>query len=125
MIQRENNLKAYKQAHDIDSAPKFGEGSEYRKEEKEEARRKKYGIRRQNYNPEDQPWILNLGSKERQKRFKGVRAGGASDNASYYIFTQCPDGAFEAFPISDWHIFKPCPKYNHLTAEEAEEEFKK
>ncbi|XP_014817662.1 PREDICTED: general transcription factor IIF subunit 1, partial [Calidris pugnax] len=34
--------------------------------------------------------------------YKGVKKGGVTENASYYIFTQCPDGAFEAFPVQHW-----------------------
>lgn len=43
-MERENNYKEFKSAYDIDVAPKFGAGSEYGREQKEEARRKKYGI---------------------------------------------------------------------------------
>ena len=41
-IERENNLKQYKSANDIDLLPKFGAGSEYGRDLKEESRRKKY-----------------------------------------------------------------------------------
>lgn len=56
-------------------------------------------------------------------RFKGVKKGGVTENASYYIFTQCPDGAFEAFPVQGWYNFTPLAKHRTLTAEEAEEEW--
>lgn len=46
-----------------------------------------------------------------------------TENASYYIFTQCPDGAFEAFPVHGWYNFTPVAKHRTLTAEEAEEEW--
>ena len=46
-----------------------------------------------------------------------------TENASYYIFTQCPDGAFEAFPVHGWYNFVPQSKHRTLTAEEAEEEW--
>lgn len=56
-------------------------------------------------------------------RFKGIKKGGVTENASYYIFTQCPDGAFEAFPVHGWYNFTPQAKHRTLTAEEAEEEW--
>ena len=58
-------------------------------------------------------------------RYKGVREGTISDNTSYFIFTQCADGAFEAFPVEHWYNFNPVIKYKYLNVEEAEEEFKK
>lgn len=42
--------------------PKFGAGSEFGRDLKEEARRKKYGYYTKSYNVEDQPWMLKLGS---------------------------------------------------------------
>lgn len=56
-------------------------------------------------------------------RFKGQKKGGVTENASYYIFTQCADGAFEAFPVYAWYNFTPVAKHRTLTAEEAEEEW--
>jgi transcription initiation factor TFIIF subunit alpha len=58
-------------------------------------------------------------------RFKGTREGGISENTSYYIFTQCPDGAFEAVPVNDWYTFNPVINYRYLSMEEAEEEFER
>lgn len=50
---------------------RFGAGSEFGREAKEEARRKKLGIVARKYKPEDQPWILKCyGSSV--KKFKGV-----------------------------------------------------
>lgn len=48
-----------------------------------------------------------------------------TDNTSYYVFFQAHDGAFEAFPVSEWYKFSPIPKFKALTAEEAEEQFLK
>lgn len=56
-------------------------------------------------------------------RFKGIRKGGILENASYYIFTQRDDGAFEAVPVAEWYDFMPVAKYKSLNAEEAEEEY--
>ncbi|XP_060945989.1 general transcription factor IIF subunit 1 [Limanda limanda] len=97
-------------------------GSEFGKKQREEARRKKYGIVTREFKVEDQPWILKVNGKA-GKRFKGLKKGGVTENASYYIFTQCPDGAFEAFPVNGWYNFVPLAKHRTLTAEEAEEEW--
>lgn len=32
----------------------------------------------------------------------GIREGGVSENASYYVFTHAADGAIEAFPLQEW-----------------------
>uniref|UniRef100_A0A3B3Z679 Transcription initiation factor IIF subunit alpha n=1 Tax=Periophthalmus magnuspinnatus TaxID=409849 RepID=A0A3B3Z679_9GOBI len=97
-------------------------GSEFGKKQREEARRKKFGIVTKEFKVEDQPWILKVNGKA-GKRFKGIKKGGVTENASYYIFTQCPDGAFEAFPVHGWYNFMPVAKHRTLTAEEAEEEW--
>lgn len=122
-MERENNFKEYKTANDIDQMPKFGAGSEFGREQKEIARKKKYGIMMKNYNPSDQPWLLKIGKNKEMKRYKGVREGTITENTSYYIFTQCSDGAFEAFPVEEWYNFSPMIRYKYLNSEEAEEEF--
>ncbi|XP_025111073.1 general transcription factor IIF subunit 1-like isoform X2 [Pomacea canaliculata] len=122
-MERENNLKEYKTANDLDTMPKFGAGSEYGRDLKEEARRKKYGIIMKKYNPEDQPWLLRLGAGKQARKYKGVREGTISENTSYYIFVQSPDGAFEAIPAQEWYNFAPVSRYKYLNADEAEEEF--
>ncbi|KAI1289821.1 General transcription factor IIF subunit 1 [Halotydeus destructor] len=126
-LERENNQKEYKASHQVfgdDETPKFGAGSEFGREAKEEARKKKYGGRGKTYNPDDQPWLLRVNGKS-GKRFKGLREGGVSENASYYVFFQASDGAFEAFPANEWYNFTPIQRYRSLTAEEAEEQFEK
>uniref|UniRef100_A0A667YI81 Transcription initiation factor IIF subunit alpha n=1 Tax=Myripristis murdjan TaxID=586833 RepID=A0A667YI81_9TELE len=102
--------------------PEGAAGSEFGKKQREEARRKKFGIVTREFKVEDQPWILKVNGKA-GKRFKGQKKGGVTENASYYIFTQCPDGAFEAFPVHGWYNFTPLAKHRTLTAEEAEEEW--
>ena len=67
-MERENNLKEYKTANDLDMMPKFGAGSEFGRDQKEEARRKKYGIILKKYNPEEQPWHLKVGSGKQAKK---------------------------------------------------------
>ncbi|XP_017277253.1 general transcription factor IIF subunit 1 [Kryptolebias marmoratus] len=105
-----------------EETPESGAGSEFGKKQREEARRKKFGIVTREFKAEDQPWILKVNGKA-GKRFKGVKKGGVTENASYYIFTQCPDGAFEAFPVHGWYNFTQQAKHRTLTAEEAEEEW--
>ncbi|KAK3748199.1 hypothetical protein RRG08_039453 [Elysia crispata] len=122
-MERENNLREYKTANDLDTMPKFGAGSEFGRDQKEESRRKKYGIMLKRYNPDDQPWHLKIGSGKQAKRYKGVREGTISENTSYYIFTKAADGAFEAFPVEEWYNFSPIVKYKYLNSDEAEEEF--
>ncbi|OQR76140.1 general transcription factor IIF subunit 1-like, partial [Tropilaelaps mercedesae] len=119
-MERENNLKEYRT--ESDDMPKHGAGSEYGRELKDEARRKKFGIVRKKYNPDDQPWHLRVGGKQ-GKKFKGIREGGVMENASYYVFSKAPDGVFEAYPVDEWYNFTPIQRYKALTAEEAEDAY--
>ncbi|XP_014681393.1 PREDICTED: general transcription factor IIF subunit 1-like isoform X2 [Priapulus caudatus] len=116
---RENNLKEFRVAEDM---PKYGAGSEFGREQREEARRKKYGIVTKKYDPEAQPWLLREGGKN-GKRYKGIREGGVTENSKYFVFTQAQDGAFEAYSIDAWYNFTPVARYKTLNDEEAEEEF--
>lgn len=36
--------------------------------------------------------------------FLGIREGGVSENAAYYVFTHAADGAIEAFPLHEWWV---------------------
>jgi transcription initiation factor TFIIF subunit alpha len=124
-MERENNMREFKMNDDEDT-PKFGAGSEYNRDQKEEARRKKFGIIAKKYNPDNQPWILKVGgsgSKKEGKKFRGSREGGVSENAAHFVFTQTKDGTIEAVPLHEWYNFQPIQRYKALTAEEAEEEF--
>lgn len=118
---RENNKKEYKGWEE--DQPKQGAGSEFGREQREEARRKKYGINARKYNPDAQPWLMRIGSKKEGKQYKGIREGGVSDNTTYYVFTHAADGAFEAHPVTEWYNFTPRATYKTLNAEEAEEKF--
>ncbi|CAH2069060.1 unnamed protein product, partial [Iphiclides podalirius] len=125
-MERENNIKEFKGIEE--EMPKFGAGSEYGRDMREEARRKKFGIISRKYKPEDQPWILKVGGKTGNKsvfRFKGIREGGVSENAAYYVFTHAADGAIDAYPLQEWYYFQPIQRYKALSAEEAEHEFGK
>ncbi|XP_026764642.1 general transcription factor IIF subunit 1 [Galleria mellonella] len=119
-MERENNIKEFKGLEE--EMPKFGAGSEYGRDVREEARRKKFGIISRKYKPEDQPWILKVGGKT-GKKFKGIREGGVSENAAYYVFTHAADGAIDAYPLQEWYNFQPIQRYKALSAEEAEQEF--
>ncbi|XP_028172373.1 general transcription factor IIF subunit 1 isoform X1 [Ostrinia furnacalis] len=119
-MERENNIKEFKGIEE--EMPKFGAGSEYGRDIREEARRKKFGIISRKYKPEDQPWILKVGGKT-GKKFKGIREGGVSENAAYYVFTHAADGAIDAYPLQEWYNFQPIQRYKALSAEEAEQEF--
>ena len=118
---RENNRKG--KAPGEEEMPKFGAGSVFGREQKEEARRKKYGIHAKKYDPDAQPWLMRVGSKREGKHYKGLREGGVSNNTTYYVFTHAQDGSFEAHPVKEWYNFTPRVNYKTLTAEEAEEKF--
>ncbi|EDW15017.1 general transcription factor IIF subunit 1 [Drosophila mojavensis] len=119
-LERENNMKEFRGIDE--EQPKFGAGSEYNRDQREEARRKKFGIIARKYRPEAQPWILKVGGKT-GKKFKGIREGGVGENAAFYVFTHAPDGAIEAYPLNEWYNFQPIQRYKSLSAEEAEQEF--
>ncbi|XP_014098070.2 general transcription factor IIF subunit 1 [Bactrocera oleae] len=119
-MERENNMKEFRGMEE--DMPKFGAGSEYNRDLREEVRRKKFGIIAKKYRPEAQPWILKVGGKS-GKKFKGIREGGVSENAAFYVFTHAPDGAIEAYPLNEWYNFQPIQRYKSLSAEEAEQEF--
>lgn len=122
-MNRENNLRDFRSAYGMDAAPKYGEGSQFGKEQKDEARRQKYGIRSKKYNPLDQPWLLNAGNGKKARKYKGIKCKDVMDNASYMAFTTSSNGTFLGLPIVEWCEFKFIPKYKTLSIEEAEEEF--
>lgn len=93
---RENNRRETRADEDM---PKSGAGSEFGRLEREEARRKKYGMKAHVYDPDAQPWLMRVGNKKEGKTYKGIREGGVSDNATYYVFTNAVDGSFEAHPV--------------------------
>ena len=117
---RENNKKEKAQDEEM---PKFGAGSEFGREQKEEARRKKYGFVSKKYDPDAQPWLMRVGSKKEGKHYRGLREGGVSNNTTYYVFTHAQDGSFEVHPVKEWYNFTPRATYKTLNAEEAEEKF--
>jgi len=105
-----------------ENLPSFGAGSEFGRERREEARKKRRGFVTQPKDPEAAPWNLKIGGKS-GRRFTGRKEAGINENSSYYVLTQCEDGAFEAVPVSNWCNFTAAIKYQTLTMDEAEEEF--
>ena len=100
---RENNKKGDKMAAGQEEEnPKFGAGSEFGREQREEARRRRFGGRRKQYSPDDQPWLMRVGSKKEGKQYRGTREGGVAENTTYYVFTHAADGSFEAHPVKEW-----------------------
>ncbi|XP_050439415.1 general transcription factor IIF subunit 1 [Adelges cooleyi] len=97
--------------------PKFGAGSEFGREARQEARKRRYGGNKKA--SESSPWTLKFGGK----KFRGVREGGITDNSSYYVFTHGADGIINAHKLEEWYNFQPVQRYKTLSAEEAEEEF--
>lgn len=119
-MERENNMRDMRGMDE--DMPKFGAGSEYNRDLREEMRRKKYGITMKKYRPEAQPWLLKVDGKN-GKKFRGIREGGIGENAAFYVFTHAPDGAIEAHPLTEWYNFQTVHRYKALSAEEAEAEF--
>lgn len=136
-MKREINPYTYRPATVIDSAgsasntivtasgailPKTGAGSEYGREQKEAMKKRRYATK--GTNAEDLPWVLTnyLVSEKRMKHYRGIKKGGITDNSSYYIFIQQPDG-FSAFPVEDWHSFTPTNVFKTLDYDEAEKQY--
>lgn len=107
---------------DVSTEPKYGAGSVYNLDRKEEARRKKYGFVKKTVNKEDLPYALRLGGKG-GKRYTGRKEATMLDHSAYFILTQCPDGVFEAIPVQGWYNFTPDISYATMTADEVEDEF--
>lgn len=104
-MQRENNLKAYRSTNNISDIPERGAGSEFGRDVKEEARLRKYGIIRESYKPDNQPWLMTVGKgKTGTRRFRGIREGSVSENVEYFIFCQCKNGNFDAYPVHSWYV---------------------
>ncbi|XP_078657292.1 general transcription factor IIF subunit 1-like isoform X2 [Branchiostoma floridae x Branchiostoma belcheri] len=124
---REANMERETSTMDIykdETMPEYGEGSEYGRKWREEARQKKYGINKTKLKLEDQPWLLKIGGRG-GKRFVGRKEGGINEASSYFVFRQTGNKTFEACPVESWYNFTPQIKYRYLNEEEAEAEFEK
>ena len=56
----------YVPRQDWEAQPKSGQGSEFNKEAKELARRRKFGYMPKKISPDDMPWILSLKRNENE-----------------------------------------------------------
>uniref|UniRef100_A0A915L0V7 Transcription initiation factor IIF subunit alpha n=1 Tax=Romanomermis culicivorax TaxID=13658 RepID=A0A915L0V7_ROMCU len=121
-LQRENNESIFVPD---DDQPKSGVGSEFGKQAREEARRKKMGYSKTKYCKDNQPWLLsvNSGSSKQCKKYRGIKEGTVSQNVDYWVFVRQNDNTLEAYPVDDWYAFMPIGRYKTLDADEAEEKF--
>jgi len=128
------DLSAKKQFEDEVNFPEFGEGSEFGKKRREEAKRLKYGKKKSDFKISDQPWNLSVSSfqvpmddkkmdvkpKLVQKSYHGKKEGGIGEGSMYFVLMQRPDHTFEAHPVKDWCNFTRKISHRTLTDEEAE-----
>uniref|UniRef100_A0A5S6QXS8 Transcription initiation factor IIF subunit alpha n=1 Tax=Trichuris muris TaxID=70415 RepID=A0A5S6QXS8_TRIMR len=119
-LDREDNADVYAEE---DVMPKFGAGSEYGKHARLEARKKKLGYRSQQYRRSDQPWLLTVNDKHARK-YRGIREGGVSEHADYWIFVKSGENVFDAYPVSEWYNFMAVSRFKALDIDEAEEKFR-
>ncbi|KFD47843.1 hypothetical protein M514_11257 [Trichuris suis] len=119
-LDREDNADVYAEE---DVLPKFGAGSEYGKHARLEARKKKLGYRSQQYRRSEQPWLLTVSDKHTRK-YRGIREGGVSEHADYWIFVKSGENIFDAYPVSEWYNFMAISRFKALDIDQAEEKFK-
>uniref|UniRef100_A0A1I7TZ00 Transcription initiation factor IIF subunit alpha n=1 Tax=Caenorhabditis tropicalis TaxID=1561998 RepID=A0A1I7TZ00_9PELO len=121
-MEREDNQRVIMATQTVQE---YGEGSEYGKAAREEARRKKYGRQSKSYKLDNQPWKLSFkepGGRHRQMR--GIREGGANEHADYWVFLKPPGSSeFKAYKVDEWHKFLPAITHKTLDIDQAEEQF--
>ncbi|VDK68577.1 unnamed protein product [Onchocerca ochengi] len=102
----------------------YGEGSEYGKALREEARRKKYGRQLQTYQHDNQPWMLSItDSSSKERKFRSIREGGAGEHADYWVFLKSGE-EFHAYKVDEWYQFMPLSTHRTLDIDQAEERFR-
>ncbi|VDM96918.1 unnamed protein product [Thelazia callipaeda] len=102
----------------------FGEGSEFGKALREEAKRKKYGRQTRTYQLDNQPWVLSIGdSSGKERKFRSIREGGAGEHADYWVFLKSGE-ELHAFKVDEWHQFLPFLTHRTLDIDQAEERFR-
>ncbi|CAD6190226.1 unnamed protein product [Caenorhabditis auriculariae] len=102
----------------------YGEGSEYGKAAREEARRKKFGRQAKHYLIDNQPWNLSFREQDgRHRKMRGIREGGAVEHADYWIFLKSSNNEFQAYKVDDWHKFLPAITHKTLDCDQAEEKY--
>ncbi|KJH43349.1 transcription initiation factor IIF, alpha subunit [Dictyocaulus viviparus] len=105
------------------SVQEYGEGSEYGKAARDEARRKKYGRQTKSYKLDSQPWHLSFIEPDgRIRKMKSIREGGAGEHADYWVFLKSGE-EFLAYKVDDWHKFLPAITHKTLDIDQAEEKF--
>ncbi|KHJ90566.1 hypothetical protein OESDEN_09592 [Oesophagostomum dentatum] len=106
-----------------EAVQEYGEGSEYGKAAREEARRKKYGRQAKSYKLDNQPWHLSFVEPDgRTRKMKSIREGGAGEHADYWVFLKSGE-EFLAYKVDDWHKFLPAITHKTLDIDQAEEKF--
>ncbi|CAL2031192.1 unnamed protein product [Caenorhabditis brenneri] len=121
-MEREDNQRVILSTQTVQE---YGEGSEYGKAAREEARRKKYGRQSKSYKLDNQPWKLAFNEPGgRQRQMRGHREGGANEHADYWYFLKPPGSSeFKAFKVDEWHKFLPAITHKTLDIDQAEEQF--
>lgn len=107
------------------SVQEYGEGSEYGKAAREEARRKKFGRQSKSYHLDNQPWRLSYTEPDgRQRQMRGIREGGANEHSDYWVFLKPNQSSeFKAYKVDEWHKFLPAITHKTLDIDQAEEQF--
>ncbi|KAK0395899.1 hypothetical protein QR680_001479 [Steinernema hermaphroditum] len=106
----------------LEESQEYGEGSEYGRAVRDEARRKKYGRQRKGYQHDMQPWRLSVTENGKERKFRSIREGGAGEHADYWVFLKSGDD-FLAHKITDWYQFLPCVTHRTLDIDQAEAQF--
>lgn len=134
------DLSSKKIFEEQDSQPEFGEGSEYGRKQKEEARRLKYGRQASaKFKEENMPWNLSVSQievakqdgknqkasvdtkpKVVKKEYTGKKEGSIGGGSVYFVLAQSLNNTFEAYPIESWCNFTKKIVHRTLTDEEVE-----
>eukprot|EP00118_Oscarella_pearsei_P009635 m.56175 g.56175 ORF g.56175 m.56175 type:complete len:548 (+) comp34567_c0_seq4:64-1707(+) len=119
---RKQPERGTKKISEKEKQPEFGEGSEYGREQREQAWWRRRGYVPKEISLDDYPFLLQE-SGRKGKSFVGRREGGVNTSSAYYILLKSADGGFEAHPVNAWYNFSPTIAYRTLDVDEAEEQF--
>ena len=65
----------------------YGEGTEYGKAMRDEARRKRYGRQLREYKHDEQPWQMSITDEAgSERKYRSIQEGDAGKNADYWVF---------------------------------------
>ncbi|KAI6174681.1 Transcription initiation factor IIF subunit alpha [Aphelenchoides bicaudatus] len=112
-------------AHTIgpsENIQEFGEGSEYGRAAREEARRKKYGRQTRTYHHDRQPWQLLLRDGNGSAKDRIFRSAVLEAHSDYWVFLKAGNN-FHAHKVDDWFRFMPNPQKKGLDIDQVEEQF--